>query len=76
MPRAVATLALTFWAAIICLPSQAVILWENTGPILAHENGEGTDILHRVVKRDDTASDALYFKFHVNPLSDVSMEPY
>ena len=76
MPRAVATLALTFWAAIICLPSQAVILWENTGPILAHENGEGTDILHRVVKRDDTASDALYFKFHVNPLSDASMEPY
>ncbi|MGH8024794.1 MAG: sensor histidine kinase, partial [Limisphaerales bacterium] len=53
-----------------------MILWQNIGPILAHENGEGTDILHGAVSRDDTASDALYFKFHVNPLSDASIEPY
>ncbi len=76
MPRALATLALMFWAAMISLPSQAVILWQDSGPILAHENDEGTDILHGAVRRDDKASDVLYFKFHVNPLSDASMELY
>lgn len=73
MPRAVATVALAFWATMLCAPSQAVILWQDAGPILAHENGEGTNILHGAVSRDDTAGDALYFKFHVNPLSDASM---
>jgi signal transduction histidine kinase len=58
------------------LPSPAAVLWENPGPVLAHENGEGIDILHGSVKRDNTASDSLYFEFHVNPLSDASMEPY
>ncbi len=57
-------------------PAPAAVLWSDPGPILAHENGEGTDILHSAAKRDDTASDTLYFKFHVNPLSDVSMEEY
>src|SRR5262249_36499450 len=27
-------------------------------------------------KRDDTANDTLYFKFHLNPLSDVTTEEY
>jgi signal transduction histidine kinase len=61
---------------LLCLPARAVVLWQNVGPILAHENGEGTDILHGAVSRDSAASDALYFKFHVNPLSDASMELY
>ena len=34
------------------------------------------DILGGAVKRNDTASDALYFKFHVDPLSDAASEPY
>ncbi len=28
------------------------------------------------VKRDDKADDVLYFKFHVDPISDVASEPY
>lgn len=76
MSRAMAIVTLVYWAVACSLPSRAEILWRDAGPITAHENGEGTDILHGAVKRDDTASDTLYFKFHVNPLSDASMEPY
>lgn len=76
MSWAAKILALAFWMPGLGLPLRAEILWQNAGPILAHENGEGMDILHGAVKRDDTASDTLYFKFHVNPLSDASMEPY
>ncbi len=36
----------------------------------------GVDILGGAVQRDDTATDALYFKFHVDPLSDAASEPY
>lgn len=76
MSRAIATLALAFWTVILSLPSRGAILWQDAGPILAHENGEGTNILHGALNRDDTASDTLYFKFHVNPLSDASLELY
>lgn len=73
MSRAIAILALVLFFG---LPLRAEILWQNSGPILAHENGEGTNILQGAVKRDNTSSDTLYFKFRVNPLSDESMEPY
>lgn len=43
---------------------------------MTHNTGEGIDILGGAVKRDDTASDVLYFKFHVDPLSDIASEPY
>ena len=56
--------------------ASAVILWSDLGATLVHENGEGTDILGGAVRRDETASDTLYFKFHVDPLSDVSTEEY
>ncbi len=36
----------------------------------------GVDILGGAVKRDDSSTDVLYFKFHVDPLSDVASEPY
>src|ERR1043165_4102119 len=36
----------------------------------------GSDMIGGAVKRDDSASDTLYFKFHVDPLSDVSTEEY
>jgi signal transduction histidine kinase len=68
-------LALGFLLAF-ATPLPAVILWSDPGPRLARETGEGTDILHGAVKRDDTASDTLYFKFRVDPVSDVSDEEY
>jgi signal transduction histidine kinase len=54
----------------------AVILWSDGAPRVVHKTPEGLDILGGTVKRDDTASDALYFKFHVNPLSDWTSEEY
>ncbi len=76
MFRAIVFIALAIGAMAACSPARASVLWQNSGPILAHEDGEGTDILHGAAKRDSTASDTLYFKFHVNPLSDASLEPY
>ncbi len=55
---------------------KAVVLWSDLGQTLAHDNGAGNDILGGAVKRDDTSSDTLYFKFHVEPLSDVGTEEY
>jgi ligand-binding sensor domain-containing protein/signal transduction histidine kinase len=54
----------------------ADIIWSDLGETLAHETGPGTDILGGSVKRDDTATNTLYFKFHVNPISDAGTEPY
>src|SRR5580704_12413359 len=65
-------LSLLFLICIIsfrALPATAVILWNDPGPILIHNNGPGADILGGAVKRDDSANDTLYFKFHVEPLS-------
>ena len=58
------------------LPLPAAILWSDLGATLVHESGAGSDILGGAVKRDDTAGDTLYFKFHIDPLSDVSTEEY
>ena len=54
----------------------ATILWSEPGARVVHETGEGVDILGGKVKRDGKAGDALYFKFHVDPISDVASEPY
>ena len=64
---------LMFLASVSC---PADIIWSDLGATLAHETGPGTDILGGSVKRDDTATDTLYFKFHVNPISDAGTEPY
>jgi sugar lactone lactonase YvrE len=64
--------AVAAWAA----PANAVVLWSDLGATLVHETGAGSDILGGALKRDDTASDTLYFKFHVDPLSDVGTEEY
>jgi len=55
---------------------QAVTLWNDLGATLAHETGDGVDILGGAVQRDNTATNVLYFKVHVDPLSDVSTEEY
>ena len=71
--------ALLLWvcAAIFsAFPAAAVVLWNDPGPALIRTNGVGADILGGAVKRDDSANDTLYFKFHVEPLSDKDTEPY
>src|SRR5208283_2788961 len=79
MPRSSAIFnlsgALLLLAALVT-PARARILWSDPGPTLVRESGRGANILHDAIKRDTSASDTLYFKFHVNPLSDVSMKPY
>jgi len=55
---------------------RAEMLWSDVGSRVIHNNVNGSDILGGAVARDDTASDVLYFKFHVDPLSDVAHEPY
>ena len=43
---------------------------------MIHKTGDGVDILGGAVKRDDKANDALYFKVHIDPLSDAANEEY
>src|SRR5271168_1265948 len=69
-------LLLAFVAGFFATPAAAVILWNDPGTTLVHETGAGSDILGGAVKRDDSASDTLYFKFHVDPLSDTNTEDY
>jgi ligand-binding sensor domain-containing protein/signal transduction histidine kinase len=62
----------------------AAILWSDLGSTLVHDTGAGSsfltgsamDILGGAVKADDSSSNVLYFKFRVDPLSDVSTEKY
>lgn len=76
MSRAIATFASVALAVTCCLPARAVILWSDPGARLVHNTGPGLDILGGKVYRTDTNDDALYFKFHVDPLSDVESEHY
>lgn len=69
--------AVVVWSALLCGdPSKAVILWNQSGPTLIHETGASTNILSTGLGRDDSSSDTLYFKFHVDPLSDATTEEY
>jgi ligand-binding sensor domain-containing protein/signal transduction histidine kinase len=63
-------------ALAFAFPAHAIILWNSTDQMRAHETGVGRDILGGAVKRDDSANDTLYFKFHVDPLSDKDTEEY
>ena len=60
----------------VLTPARAEILWSDPGSRVIHATPVGTDILGGKVRRDDKASDALYFKFRVDPLSDPADEPY
>jgi two-component sensor histidine kinase len=57
-------------------PVHASIVWSLPGPVIAHENGAGADILGGAVKRGPKDGGVLYFKFKVDPLTDVSKEEY
>src|SRR5579863_9490553 len=76
MSRVAAILALICCTVIFCSPARAAILWSDPAQRLVHSSGTGLDILGGQVRRTDTNSDALYFKFHVDPLSDAGNEPY
>jgi len=58
------------------MPVHATILWSDPASRVIHATPDGSDMLGGKVKRDDKASDALYFKFRVDPLSDPADEPY
>jgi signal transduction histidine kinase len=76
MPRAAACWLLLVCATLFAPRAGATVLWSEPASRLIHNDPDGTDILGGAVKRDDTARDALFFKFHVDPLSDVADEPY
>src|SRR5437762_935155 len=69
-------LLLAALVVMVTTPARAVILWSDTASRVIHATDAGVDILGGAVKRDNTASDALYFKLKVDPLSDVANEPY
>ncbi len=46
------------------------------GSTQVHDTGAGVDILDGVLARNDSSADTLYFKFHVDPLSDATTEEY
>ena len=47
------------------------VLWSDLGATLVHETGAGTDILGGALSRDVSANYTLFFKFHLDPLSDA-----
>ncbi len=55
---------------------RGAVLWSDPGPTLAWQTGDGSDILGGAVKEDDSSTNTLYFKFHIDPLSDASTEEY
>jgi len=76
VPRFPANLPLILAVLFVLSPAQARILWSDPDARAIHDTGVGEDILGGTVKRTDTNNDALFFKFHVNPLSGVDVEPY
>src|ERR1043165_4301630 len=56
--------------------SNAAILWSDKEARVVHATGDGVDIIGGAAQQDNTGSDTLYFKFRVNPLSDISSEEY
>lgn len=56
--------------------AQAAVLWSDADARVVHHTEAGYDILGGAVKRDDKSADTLFFKFQVDPLSDVGTEEY
>jgi signal transduction histidine kinase/ligand-binding sensor domain-containing protein len=55
---------------------RAVLLWADLGATQVHDNGIGSDILDGLLQRSNSSRDTIYFKFHVDPLSGATTEPY
>jgi signal transduction histidine kinase len=76
MARPAAMILLLSLVTLVCLPVQGEILWNDPGSRVIHATPDGADILGGKLKRDDKASDVLYFRLNVDPLSDAANEPY
>lgn len=76
MPRSAAVVALVVLTLISRLPARAMILWSDPDARVVHNTGMGVDILGGRVKRTSTNNGVLYFRVHVDPISDVASEPY
>ncbi|HTV61694.1 MAG TPA: ATP-binding protein [Verrucomicrobiae bacterium] len=59
---------------LLAATARGEILWSDPASRVIHHTP--MVILVGKLKRDDKANDALYFKFHVDPLSDPADEPY
>jgi len=60
----------------VAVSSRAALLWSDLGATQVHDTGMGADILGGILQRGDLSTDTLYFKFHVDPVSDASTELY
>ncbi len=76
MSRPFIVFALALLAALGYSSARAEILWSDPASRVIHATPDGSDILGGKVKRGDKASDVLYFKIHIDPLSDAANEPY
>jgi signal transduction histidine kinase len=65
----------TGWVLSAVMAHGAVI-WSDAGSRVIHKTPVGSDLLGGILERDNKSSDALYFKFQVDPLSDVANEEY
>jgi ligand-binding sensor domain-containing protein/signal transduction histidine kinase len=82
--RAAALILISLASLIGANTAVAVVLWSDLGATLIHDTGAGSsfltgsamDILGGAVRADDSSTNTLYFKFHVDPLSDVNTEEY
>jgi len=82
----ISRLQLTAIAKTLCLPallltlspfsSPGAVLWSDPAARVIHKSTTGVDLLGGILRRDDSSGDTLYFKFRINPLSDVASEPY
>ena len=72
---AFATIGILLWL-IQAQSSHAAILWSDPDARAIHKTPASIDLLGGAVHRDDTSNDAIYFKFEVDPLSDVASERY
>lgn len=76
VPRFYQVIVLAMSAVVLTTVAHAKILWSESAPRTVQYTGKGQDILGGVVARSQTNNDTLYFKFHVDPLSDEGAEPY
>ena len=73
--RTCASLGILLWLAF-AQSASAVILWSDPDARAIHDTLASNDLLGGAGHRDDAAGDALYFKFEVDPLSDLASERY
>jgi signal transduction histidine kinase len=67
---------LTLWALLCGSPARARILWSEPAARTVHHTNAGLDILGGKLRRTSTNNDVLYFKFHIDPVTDWKSEPY